>query len=130
PRDAAAVRHDVSTMRARMRGELDRSSDSRFDLKQGDGGLVDLEFLLQAMVLQHAARVPALLPRTRTPELLDALRDCAALDPATAADLQQAHAQLLGRALDCSLDGRPRLVPHDADIDAARAAIRAARRAA
>ena len=59
--DAAALRDDVVAMRRRMRAELDRSRPARFDLKQGEGGLVDLEFLLQAQVLQHAAAHPALL---------------------------------------------------------------------
>ena len=37
-----------------MRAELDRSDAARFDLKQGEGGLVDLEFLLQWRVLARA----------------------------------------------------------------------------
>ena len=38
--------------------------------------------------------------------------------------LLQAHALMLGLGLDCTLDQRPRLVPPDAALDAARAAIR------
>ncbi|MFX8067482.1 hypothetical protein ABTK78_20570, partial [Acinetobacter baumannii] len=53
-REPAAVRADVRDMRRRMRAELDRSDAAAFDLKQGEGGLVDLEFLLQAIVLEHA----------------------------------------------------------------------------
>ena len=44
---------------ARMRAELDRSDAARLDLKQGAGGIVDLEFLLQTGVLEHAAQQPA-----------------------------------------------------------------------
>jgi glutamate-ammonia-ligase adenylyltransferase len=33
---------------------------------------------------------------------------------------------MLGRGLDCTLDQRPRLVPMDASLAAARAAVRAA----
>ena len=55
-RDADALRADVITMRRKMRAELDRSDARLFDLKQGEGGLVDLEFLLQLLVLRDAGR--------------------------------------------------------------------------
>ena len=50
----ATLRDEVIAMRQRMRAELDRSDAARFDLKQGEGGLVDLEFLLQWLVLDRA----------------------------------------------------------------------------
>ncbi|MEG3051088.1 MAG: DUF294 nucleotidyltransferase-like domain-containing protein, partial [Thermomonas sp.] len=53
-RDADVLREDVSSMRRRMRAELDRSDDALFDLKQGEGGLVDLEFLLQFLLLRES----------------------------------------------------------------------------
>ena len=124
--DAAAIREDVIAMRRRMRGELDRSRPSRFDLKQGEGGLVDLEFLLQAQVLQHAATTPALLAPRDTPALLRAIAAAGTLPAGTVDTLAAAHARLLSLGLDCTLDNRPRLVPHDAALDAARDAIRRA----
>ena len=124
--DAAVIREDVIAMRRRMRGELDRSRPSRFDLKQGEGGLVDLEFLLQAQVLQHAATTPALLAPRDTPALLRAIAAAGTLPGGTVDTLAAAHARLLSLGLDCTLDNRPRLVPHDAALDAARDAIRRA----
>ena len=124
--DAAVIREDVIAMRRRMRGELDRSRPSRFDLKQGEGGLVDLEFLLQAQVLQHAATTPALLAPRDTPALLRAIAAAGTLPAGTVDTLAAAHARLLSLGLDCTLDNRPRLVPHDAALDAARDAIRRA----
>jgi glutamate-ammonia-ligase adenylyltransferase len=125
-RAADEVRHDVAAMRRRMRAELDRSDAARFDLKQGEGGLVDLEFLLQAGVLAQAARHPALLPLTRSPELIDALAQSGWLPREEAIALRAAHAELLARSLACTLDARPRLVAPDAALEQARAAIRAA----
>src|SRR3546814_5772117 len=75
PRGAAALREDVDAMRRRMRSELDRSDASGFDLKQGEGGLVDLEFALQYLVLRDGAQSPSLLRPRDTPGLIDA---CAA----------------------------------------------------
>lgn len=126
PRDVAALRADVAGMRARMRGELDRSRDGLFDLKQGEGGLVDLEFLLQHAVLAHAADTPALLAARDTAALLSTLGDAALLPAADADALRAAHATFAARGLACTLDRRPRLLPPDDAVDAARAAVRAA----
>jgi glutamate-ammonia-ligase adenylyltransferase len=126
PREPQRVRDEVGAMRRRMRDELDRSDAARFDLKQGEGGLVDLEFLLQAGVLAGAAATPALLRATRTPALIDALAGIGAMRPDEAASLHEAHAELLKRGLACTLDLRPRLSAPDAALERARAAIRGA----
>jgi glutamate-ammonia-ligase adenylyltransferase len=94
-----------------------------FDLKQGEGGLVDLEFLLQALVLVHAAAHPGVDWPTDTPALIDALAAAGALPAGDAATLRAAHETLLARALDCTLDQRPRLCRVDEGLAAARAAI-------
>lgn len=52
---------DVSTMRKKMRAQLDRSSDTLFDLKQGHGGIGDIEFLVQYLVLANAESHPAVI---------------------------------------------------------------------
>jgi glutamate-ammonia-ligase adenylyltransferase len=106
--------------------ELDRSDAARFDLKQGEGGLVDLEFLLQERVLALAARLPELSAYTATPELLAALAGNGGLAGVDVPALLAAHAQLLARGLDCTLDRRPRLCAPDAGLLAARECVRAA----
>lgn len=129
PRDAGQLRQDVLSMRARMRTELDRSRVGRFDLKQGEGGLVDLEFLLQALVLGHADAHPGLVGPRATPALLDALAAAGLMPADEAAELREAHRIMLAAGLACTLDGRPRLVPGDDSIDRAREAVgRACRR--
>ena len=125
-RDVDQVRREVGAMRARMRAELDRSDAARFDLKQGEGGLVDLEFLLQAGVLGGAAQHPALLQATRTPDLIEALRASGYFGDHEASSLRDAHADLLARSFACTLDARPRLAAYDPALERARACIRAA----
>ena len=125
-REPAVVRDEVSTMRRKMRTELDRSTAERFDLKQGDGGLVDLEFLLQFLVLRDASRHPSILAPRDTVGLLDAARACGSIDGGFATDLHAAHAVLLAEGLACTLDRRSRLAPESAAIADARNAIRAA----
>ncbi len=126
PRDRGTLYADVLKMRARMRTELDRSDAARLDLKQGAGGLVDLEFVLQTGVLADAAQQPALCGPRATPQLIDALAASGWLPTATAAALHEAHAGLLDAGLSCTLDRRPRITAPTPEIEAACAAITAA----
>ena len=126
PREVAALVEDVSSMRRKMRAELDRSDAAVFDLKQGEGGLVDLEFLLQFLVLRDAARYPVLLASRATPSLLDAALAAGALTQQDHVALLSAHAALLDAGLRCTLDRRPRQVPRHARIDQAGQAVTAA----
>lgn len=128
-RARGAVCAATSAMRTRMRCELDRSRVDAFDLKQGEGGLVDLEFLLQAMVLAHAHTQPGLLQARNTPGLIDALASVAIFDNGLAQRLSDAHACLLAASLECTLDGRPRLAEMTVALGAARSTISEAWRA-
>ncbi len=118
-RESSALRADAAQMRERWRHELDRSNAQRFDLKQGRGGLVDLEFVLQLKVLEHSARVPELAQYTRSIELIAALAAAGIFDTETADALTDAHRTLLERSLDCTLDGAPRVVAIDPQLAAA-----------
>ncbi|KAF1014231.1 MAG: Bifunctional glutamine synthetase adenylyltransferase/adenylyl-removing enzyme [Stenotrophomonas maltophilia] len=129
-RDRDTLHADVLKMRARMRTELDRSDATRLDLKQGAGGVVDIEFLLQTGVLEHSAQQPALLEPRDTPALISALARTGFLPDDIAHALHGAHATLLDVGLACTLDRRPRLAPTTPAIEEACAAITAACRAA
>jgi glutamate-ammonia-ligase adenylyltransferase len=52
---------DVTSMRQKMRRELDRSDAEHFDLKQGEGGIGDIEFIVQYLVLRNAKLHPAVI---------------------------------------------------------------------
>jgi glutamate-ammonia-ligase adenylyltransferase len=112
-RDDASTRAEIVAMRARWRAGRDRSDAQHFDLKQGSGGLVDIEFLLQALVLLHAARHPGLLASGNSADLIAAGAAAGVLAATQAQQLAAAHAVLLARAIRCTLDGRPRIAPRD-----------------
>ena len=59
-----SLRDDVLTMRARMRRQLDQSGAGQFDLKQGQGGIGDIEFMVQYLVLRHGHSHPAVFHYT------------------------------------------------------------------
>jgi [glutamine synthetase] adenylyltransferase / [glutamine synthetase]-adenylyl-L-tyrosine phosphorylase len=59
PRDIAKLRQEVVDMRRKMRdGHPNRTE--LFDIKQDSGGMVDIEFMVQFIVLAHSATHPEL----------------------------------------------------------------------
>lgn len=90
-RDAGELAGAVTGMRERMRGERGAGGD---DLKHGRGGLVDLEFMVQHAVLEHAHDRPGLLDHTGTRPLLRALAEAGALAPGEVESLLEAHRAL------------------------------------
>ena len=61
---------EIHHLRMRMERELSGENETRFNLKKGRGGLVDIEFLTQMVQLTHGFRYPELRRR----ETLRALR--------------------------------------------------------
>ena len=59
PRELAALRTEVAAMRRRI-ADAHPNSSGQFDLKHDRGGLIDVEFIVQYLVLGHAHRHPEL----------------------------------------------------------------------
>ncbi|WP_158882825.1 bifunctional [glutamate--ammonia ligase]-adenylyl-L-tyrosine phosphorylase/[glutamate--ammonia-ligase] adenylyltransferase [Rhodanobacter sp. L36] len=124
PRERNAVLDEVSSMRQRWRAERDRSDARQLDLKQGRGGLLDIEFALQGLVLANAAEHAGLLHVTANAQLIEACRAAGLLDTNQAAILGAAHDNLLQRALACTLDLRSRIAPRDGALEQICAGVR------
>ena len=87
------LRDDVRDMRARMRKELDRGDAEHFDLKQGRGGIGDIEFLVQYLVLRNAGKHESLIEYTDNIRQLDGLVACGGIAQRDATDLQEIYRQ-------------------------------------
>ncbi|GAW96904.1 MULTISPECIES: bifunctional [glutamate--ammonia ligase]-adenylyl-L-tyrosine phosphorylase/[glutamate--ammonia-ligase] adenylyltransferase [Colwellia] len=61
PRAFTELKNDITNMREKMRSHLDKSTDVQFDIKQGRGGLVDIEFIAQFFVLAYAKKYRELM---------------------------------------------------------------------
>jgi len=59
PRDPDALRHEIAVMRQKMRDEHP-GKNGLFDIKHDRGGMVDIEFMVQFLVLAHASAHPEL----------------------------------------------------------------------
>ncbi|MGH8567408.1 MAG: bifunctional [glutamate--ammonia ligase]-adenylyl-L-tyrosine phosphorylase/[glutamate--ammonia-ligase] adenylyltransferase, partial [Gammaproteobacteria bacterium] len=109
-RDGAVLRREVREMRQRMRADLENRTPGGFDLKQGEGGLTDIEFLVQYAVLRWAASRPALVTHTDNRHLLAILGDTGVLTPEDAAALTEANFAYRKRLHALALEERPALV--------------------
>jgi glutamate-ammonia-ligase adenylyltransferase len=92
PRDIEKLRSDVIDMRDKMRTQLrprDTETEARpvFDLKQGSGAIVDIEFMVQYSVLAWAHEHPALTRWTDNIRILETLQHEQLLDTQTAEGL-------------------------------------------
>jgi glutamate-ammonia-ligase adenylyltransferase len=96
PRDIEKLRCDVIEMRDKMRAQL-RPRDTEtaahpvFDLKQGTGAIVDIEFMVQYAVLAWAHAHPALTHWTDNIRILETLQHEQLLDTKTAEGLIAAY---------------------------------------
>ncbi|MBE9609339.1 bifunctional [glutamate--ammonia ligase]-adenylyl-L-tyrosine phosphorylase/[glutamate--ammonia-ligase] adenylyltransferase [Chitinilyticum litopenaei] len=82
PRDAEALRQEVQQMRERM---LETHPAHPDDVKHLRGGIVDIEFIVQFLILAHAARCPALTANSGNIALLGVASE-AGLIPAELAE--------------------------------------------
>ncbi len=68
--DRAALAQDVRRMRKRMEEEVGKENTAHYNIKQGAGGIVDIEFLMQFLQLLHGKHHR----RVRVPGTRNALR--------------------------------------------------------
>jgi glutamate-ammonia-ligase adenylyltransferase len=98
PRETKRLRIEVLSMRQKMRDHLDQSSEEFFDIKQGLGGIIDLEFLVQFLILTHANAHPDITTYSDNIRQLQGLADAGLLTEEERASLSQAYLGLRGLA--------------------------------
>jgi len=81
----------VVEMREKMRDSLDKTKPGLFDLKQGRGGIVDIEFMVQYSVLRWAQEYPDLLSWTDNIRLLETLSRLGLLSGDYAEQIMEAY---------------------------------------
>jgi glutamate-ammonia-ligase adenylyltransferase len=112
-RDRRRLRAEVAEMRERMRRERLRGDPGSFDLKEGRGGIVDIEFLVQYLTLAYAHRVPELARWTDTVRLIRTLIESGVLHEVTGHILKHAYLIYRAAAHQLSLQEKPARVPRE-----------------
>ncbi|WP_296464913.1 bifunctional [glutamate--ammonia ligase]-adenylyl-L-tyrosine phosphorylase/[glutamate--ammonia-ligase] adenylyltransferase [Rhodoferax sp.] len=93
PRDAAALRVEIETMRSKVRS-AHADKDGQFDVKHSVGGMVDIEFAVQYLLLAHGQHHAELLPNVGNIALLQRAQACGLLPAPVGDDAAQAYREL------------------------------------
>ncbi|WP_083460581.1 bifunctional [glutamate--ammonia ligase]-adenylyl-L-tyrosine phosphorylase/[glutamate--ammonia-ligase] adenylyltransferase [Gulbenkiania mobilis] len=88
PRDAAALASEVLAMRRKM---LDTHPAREDDVKHARGGIVDIEFIVQYLILAHAHAVPALTANAGNIALLAVAAESSFVDAGLAEGARRAY---------------------------------------
>ncbi|HXA47955.1 MAG TPA: bifunctional glutamine synthetase adenylyltransferase/deadenyltransferase, partial [Burkholderiaceae bacterium] len=89
-RDAAALKTEVVSMRQKMR-DAHPSRPPLFDLKHDAGGMIDIEFIVQFLILQHAAQHADLTADIGNIALLKLCGEIGLIDPTLASGAANAY---------------------------------------
>ena len=113
PRDPAALHDEIAAMRTKVR-TAHRDKDGVFDVKHSAGGMVDMEFAVQFLVLAHSATHPALRANLGNIALLQRAQDCGLLKAPIGSDAAQAYRSLRQLQHQARLNEEATEVPLDA----------------
>lgn len=117
PRDRAVLQREVREMRERMRNQLAQKKDGMFDLKQGAGGIADIEFMVQYGVLGWAQTHPGLCEYTDNIRLLQRLAEYDVISVSDAEVLCEIYRTLRSRVHQLTLQNQPAMVSETAFVD-------------
>jgi glutamate-ammonia-ligase adenylyltransferase len=110
-RDQAALQQEVVAMRDKMRAHLLRGTAEQYDLKQGAGGMTDIEFMAQYLVLAHAEAHPDTMTRwSDNVRIFDTCAEEGLLTNEESAQLKKAYLAIRDMAHRCTLSGQSRIV--------------------
>lgn len=90
-RDQHHLQDDVTRMREKLRDQHGPPSAELFDLKQDPGGIIDIEFLVQYLVLRLAPDYPELIEWTDNVRLIQTLIETGIIHDRQAYLLKQAY---------------------------------------
>jgi len=106
PRDAQALREEVRAMRDKLRAARP-VKEGRFDVKHSPGGMVDVEFAVQYLVLAHAGAHEELIGNVGNIALLRRAEDAALLPPGVGYAAADAYRELRRAQHRARLDEQP-----------------------
>jgi [glutamine synthetase] adenylyltransferase / [glutamine synthetase]-adenylyl-L-tyrosine phosphorylase len=89
-RDKKQLQHDVVSMRDKMR-MMHPDKPNRFDVKQSKGGIIDVEFIVQFLVLAHANKFPQLVENIGNIALMERFYTLGIVDKQTAENVIKAY---------------------------------------
>ncbi|NJM44487.1 MAG: bifunctional [glutamate--ammonia ligase]-adenylyl-L-tyrosine phosphorylase/[glutamate--ammonia-ligase] adenylyltransferase, partial [Brachymonas sp.] len=111
-RDAVALKAEILAMRTRV-AQAHKVPSEKFDVKHSPGGMVDVEFVVQYLVLSHAKAHPDLRANSGNIALLKAAESCGLLPVAMGEQAANAYRQLRSAQHVARLDEQQPQLPQD-----------------
>ncbi|CAM3508963.1 Glutamate-ammonia-ligase adenylyltransferase [Vibrio aerogenes CECT 7868] len=93
-RDESELKKEVVNMRDKMRQHLSAKKSGRFMIKQDPGGITDIEFLAQYLVLRYSAEYPSLTDWSDNVRIFESLMTVNLIDQTQAQRLTEAYTTL------------------------------------
>jgi len=109
-REESELQAEVKDMREKMRDSLGRCDKGEINLKQMKGGMVDIEFIVQYMVLRWASQYPSLMQWTDNIRLLEQLAEDSLITEDEAKILEENYRVYRRRAYHLSLQNQKAVV--------------------
>ncbi len=113
PRNELELKQEVYKMREKMRNTLDNSNQQTFNLKQGIGGIADIEFIVQFCILAYSEKHPDLMQFTDNINLLNTLAEQQLLNQEYVTTLKQAYCIFRDWGHKETLQGNKALIAQD-----------------
>jgi glutamate-ammonia-ligase adenylyltransferase len=121
PRTLATLQQEIKTMREKVRSAHPVKAQ-RFDVKHSPGGMLDVEFAVQYLLLAHACTQPDLLDNVGNIALLERCEKAALLPPGIGHNAAVAYRALRQAQHQARLNEEPTQVPLS-DLQTPRAAV-------
>ncbi len=110
PREPKKLAKDVIEMRNKMRDHLDKSDENYIDIKQGLGGLVDIEFLAQYLVLNNSHQYPTVAKYSDNVSIFEQLHTVGIINEHQQKLLTQTYCQLRDQGHSAALQDKKLLL--------------------
>ncbi len=111
PREGTTLQTEVREMREKMRAHLGNKQKDRFDLKTDEGGITDIEFIAQYLVLRYAHDKPKLTRWSDNVRILEGLAQNGIMEEQEALALTHAYTTLRDELHHLALQELPGNVP-------------------
>lgn len=121
PRASQQLKEEIAAMREKMR-EAHKTRSGQFDVKQGRGGIIDVEFIVQYLVLAYAARHEELTCNVGNIALLQCCAALGLLAPALAQEAANAYREYRTYIHHAKLQGQEAVIA-DTEMQAQRATV-------
>lgn len=110
PRDITTLKQEVSDMREKMFHHLSHSKQGEFNLKTDRGGITDIEFIAQYLMLANAPQNPTLTKWSDNVRIFDSMAEANIITQQNCERLKQCYVDLRNKIHHLNLLGKPPLV--------------------